>query len=141
MGGALGIISSMFVVLYFSRKQMKTLSADIETKILNDIDERMHEITQIGVEQPELIKVISNIPANYSSPEVAFAYYILYTYARVFHMWQRGVLNDSEWTGWLRYMKSAFEQGTIAEIWKTIDAGKWFDPAFEEFINKELAKK
>jgi hypothetical protein len=131
----------MFVVLYFSRKQMKTLSADIETKILNDIDERMREITQIGVERPELIKVISNIPANYSSPEVAFAYYILYTYARVFHMWQRGVVNDSEWTGWLRYMKSAFEQGTIAEIWKTIDAGKWFDPAFEEFINKELAKK
>jgi hypothetical protein len=25
MAGALGIISSMFVVLYFSRKQMKTL--------------------------------------------------------------------------------------------------------------------
>jgi hypothetical protein len=39
-------------------------------------------------------------------------------------MWQRGVVNDSEWTGWLRYMKSAFEQCTIAEIWKTIDAGK-----------------
>ena len=141
IGGALGIIGSMFVVLYFSRKQMKTLSADIETKILNDIDERMREITQIGVERPELIKVISNIPANYSSPEVAFAYYILYTYARVFHMWQRGVVNDSEWTGWLRYMKSAFEAGTIAEVWKTIDAGKWFDPDFEEFINKELAKK
>jgi hypothetical protein len=41
----------------------------------------------------------------------------------------------------LRYMKSAIEQGTIAEIWKTVDAGKWFDPAFEEFINKELSKK
>jgi hypothetical protein len=26
----------------------------------------------------------------------------------------------------------------IAEIWKTIRVGKWFDPAFEEFINKEL---
>lgn len=38
-------------------------------------------------------------------------------------------------------MKGAFEQGTIAAIWKTVDAGKWFDPAFEEFINKELAKK
>jgi hypothetical protein len=37
MAGAFGIISSMFVVLYFSRKQMKTLSADIETKILNDM--------------------------------------------------------------------------------------------------------
>jgi hypothetical protein len=38
-------------------------------------------------------------------------------------------------------MKSAFEQGTSAEIWKTIDAWKWSDPAFKEFINKELAKK
>jgi hypothetical protein len=24
---------------------------------------------------------------------------------------------------------------------ETIDLGKWFDPAFEEFINNELAKK
>jgi hypothetical protein len=124
MGGALGIIGSLFVVLYFSRKQMQTLSADIETKILNDMDERMREITQIGVERPELIKVLSNIPANYSSPEVSYAYYILYTFAHVFHLWQRGVVNDSEWTGWLRYMKSAIEQDTIAEIWKTVDAGK-----------------
>ncbi len=125
MGGALGIISSMFVVLYFSRKQMKTLSTDIETKILNDLDERMREITQIAIERPQLIKVLSNIPANYSSPEVSYAYYILYTFAHVFHMWQRGVITDSEWTGWLRYMKSAFEQGTLGEIWKTVDAGKW----------------
>ena len=116
MGGALKIISSMFVVLYFSRKQMKTLSADIETKILNDIDERMREITQMAIERPQLIKVLSNIPANYSSPEVSYAYYILYTFAHVFHMWQRGVITDSEWTGWLRYMKSAFEQGTLGEI-------------------------
>jgi hypothetical protein len=141
MAGALGIISSMFVVLYFSRKQMQILSKDIETKILNDMDESLRGITQIGVERPELIKVISNIPANYCSPEVSFAYYILYTYAHVFHMWKRGVVNDNEWTGWLRYMKSAFEQGTIAETWKTIDARKWFDLDFEEFINKELAKK
>ena len=37
-------------------------------------------------------------------------------------------------------MKSAFEQGTIAEVWKTIDARKWFDTDFEEFINKEVVK-
>ncbi|HEX2406267.1 MAG TPA: hypothetical protein VHJ38_03575 [Nitrososphaeraceae archaeon] len=71
---------------------MKTLSADIETKILNDMDERMHEITQIRVGQPELIKVISNIPANYSSPEVAFAYYILYTFS--FHFIQLHFLKE-----------------------------------------------
>jgi hypothetical protein len=39
-------------------------------------------------------------------------------------------------------MKSAFERGTIAEIWKNnIGVEKWFDPAFQEFIVKELAKK
>jgi hypothetical protein len=36
-------------------------------------------------------------------------------------------------------MKSAFEQGTIKEIWKSkIEMGKWFDPAFQEFVDKEL---
>ena len=141
IGGALGIIGSMFIVLYFSRKQMQILSADIETKILNDLDESWRGITHMGVERPELLKVISNMPANHCTPDVSFAYYILYTYAHVFHMWKRGVVKDSEWRGWLRNMKSVFEQGTIAETWKTIDARKWFDPDFEEFINKELVKK
>ena len=49
IGGAIGIIGSMFVVLYFSRKQMQILSADIETKILNDMDESLRGITHIGV--------------------------------------------------------------------------------------------
>jgi hypothetical protein len=36
-------------------------------------------------------------------------------------------------------MKSAFEQGTIKEIWKSkIEMEKWFDPAFQEFVDKEL---
>ena len=99
----------MIVALYFSRKQMQALSVDIETKILNDLDERIHGITQMGVERPELIKVVSNIPSDYSSPDVPFAYHILYTLAHVFHMRQRGVVSDNEWNGWLRWMKSAFE--------------------------------
>jgi hypothetical protein len=36
MAEALGIIATLFVILYFSRKQMQSLSVDIETKILND---------------------------------------------------------------------------------------------------------
>jgi hypothetical protein len=36
-------------------------------------------------------------------------------------------------------MKSAFEQGMIKEIWKSkIEMEKWFDPAFQEFVDKEL---
>jgi DNA-binding transcriptional regulator GbsR (MarR family) len=37
-------------------------------------------------------------------------------------------------------MKSAFKQGKIKEYWKSnLEIEKWFDPAFEEIINKELA--
>jgi hypothetical protein len=35
-------------------------------------------------------------------------------------------------------MKTAFERGTISEIWKNIEVEKWFDPAFQKFIDKEL---
>jgi hypothetical protein len=46
IGEVLGIIGTMFVVLYFSRKQMRALSIDIETKILNDLDERIRGINK-----------------------------------------------------------------------------------------------
>ncbi len=40
MAEALGIIGTMFVVLYFSRKQMQCLSVDIQTKVLNDMGDK-----------------------------------------------------------------------------------------------------
>ena len=139
MAEALGIIATLFVILYFSRKQMQSLSVDIETKILNDMYDRMNGLTQIVIERPELIKVVNNVERDLSS-EVAYSYHILYTFAHVYHMRQRGVLGDNEWTGWLRWMKSAFRHGTISQIWiNNVEVEKWFDPAFQEFVNKELA--
>ena len=77
MAEALRIIGTMFVVLYFSRKQTQTLSMDIETKILNDLDERIHGITQMGVDQPELIKVVSNIPPLFFTRRtIRFQYFV-----------------------------------------------------------------
>jgi hypothetical protein len=36
-------------------------------------------------------------------------------------------------------MKSAFEQGSIKDIWQSnIEIEKRFDPAFQEFVDKEL---
>jgi hypothetical protein len=99
MAEAMGIIGTMFVVLYFSRKQTQKLSEDIETKVLNDLAQRMHALHEILVEGPELIKVVEKV--NVNSPEVAYAYDILFTFAHVFHMRQRKVLSDNEWTGWL----------------------------------------
>jgi hypothetical protein len=95
IGEALGIIGTMFVLLYFSRKQSQSLWVDIETKVLNDLAQRMHALHQILIERAQLIKVVSKIDAN--SPEVAYAYDILFTFAHVFHMRQRNVLSDNEW--------------------------------------------
>ena len=135
---ALGIVATLFVILYFSRKQMQALSADIETKILNDMDERIHDLTRMGVERPGLIRVVNNVERDLSS-DVAYSYHILYTFAHAYHMRQWGVVSDNEWKGWLRWMKSAFRHGTISQIWKNnIEVEKWFDPAFQEFIDKEL---
>ncbi|HSA73883.1 MAG TPA: hypothetical protein VLD84_08015 [Nitrososphaeraceae archaeon] len=137
IGEAIGIIATLFVILYFSRKQMQVLSVDIETKVLNDLAERMHALHQIVIKSPELIKVVSKLDVN--SPEVAYAYDILFTFAHVFHMRKRNVLSDNEWTGWLRWMKSAFEQGTIKDLWiSNIDMEKWFDPDFQNFVENEL---
>lgn len=133
IGEAIGIIATLFVILYFSRKQMQVLSVDIETKVLNDLAERMHALHQIVIKSPELIKVVSKVDAN--SPEVAYAYDILFTFAHVFHMRKRNVLSDNEWTGWLRWMKSAFEKGMIKDLWiSNIDMEKWFDPDFQNFV-------
>lgn len=138
MGEAIGIILTMLVVLYFSRKQMETLSVDIETKILSDLDLRIREITRLMIDRPELTKVVSKVESNWSS-DVAYSYHILFTFAHVLHMRKRKVLSDNEWTGWLRWMKSAFDQGAIKDIWKSkIEMEKWFDPAFQEFVDKEL---
>ena len=80
MAEALGIIATMVVVLYFSRKQMQVFSVDIETKILSDMDERIHELTKMGVERPELIRVINNVERDLSS-DVSYSYNILYIFA------------------------------------------------------------
>ena len=94
MGEAIGIMGTLFVVLYFSRKQTQSLSIDIETKVLNDLTQRMHALVQIAIERPQLIKVISKVESN-MSPESAYAYDIMFTFAHVFHMRQRKVLSDN----------------------------------------------
>jgi hypothetical protein len=40
MGEAVGIVATLFVAFYYSRKQMQKLSIDIETKVLSDLDEK-----------------------------------------------------------------------------------------------------
>lgn len=138
---AIGIISTLFVIFYFSRKGVKSVLIDIETKVLNDLDEKIHAMGEMLVHHPELVKIISKNQSSVSQ-ETVFAYYVLYTCVHAFHMRQRKMLSDNEWAGWLRWMKSAFAEGTIGEYWeKSIDPEKWFDPDFQDFIDNEIIKR
>jgi hypothetical protein len=141
MGEAVGIVATFVMAFYYSRKQMQKLSVDIETKVLSDMDEKMNDLTRIAVEKPQLIKIVSNVESDISE-EIAYTYHLLHTFAHVYHMHQRKVVSDNEWTGWLRRMRTCFEQGKIREYWEgDLELDKWFDPAFEDFINNEIVRK
>jgi hypothetical protein len=117
---------------------MQRLTVDIETKVLNDLDEKMQTLTEMTVDRPELIKILNKDESDWT-PEMEYVYHVFYSFAHVYHMRQRKVLRDNEWTGWLRRMRTCFEEGKITEYWKSdLELEKWFDPAFEELINKEL---
>ena len=58
MAEALGIIATLFVILYFSRKQMQSLSVDVQTKVLNDLDEKVRKMAEIIIEKPSMQNVI-----------------------------------------------------------------------------------
>jgi hypothetical protein len=51
---------------------------------------------------------------------------------------QRNVLNDAEWRSYAQWMRNCFKRGTISERWKQIEEDRWFDPAFQKFINVEI---
>jgi hypothetical protein len=141
MGEAVGIVATFVAAFYYSRKQMQKLSVDIETKVLSDLDEKMNDLTHMAVERPQLIRIVSNVESDLTE-EIAYTYHLLHTFAHAYHMYQRGVVSDNEWTGWLRRMRTCFEQGKIREYWESdLELEKWFDPAFEEFINNEIVQK
>src|ERR687886_2807247 len=136
MGEALGIIATLFVILYFSRKQMQSLSVDLQTKVLNDLDDKVHNMAEIIIQKPSMQKVIYKLEKP--SEELAFAYYILFICSHAYAMRQRKVLNDHEWTGWLQWMRNCFKYGTIGEQWKQIQTERWLNPDFENFVNEEI---
>jgi hypothetical protein len=138
LGTALGIIGTMFIVLYFSRKQAQGFTVDIETKVLNDLDEKVRKMAEIIIEKPSLQKVMYKL--DKPSEELAFAYYILFISSHVYSMHQRNVLKGDEWTRWLYWMRNCFRYGTLGEYWKQTQSQNWFDSSFQEFVNKELIR-
>jgi hypothetical protein len=74
MGEAVGIVATFVMAFYYSRKQMQKLSVDIEAKVLSDLDKKMHDLTQMAVEKPQLIRMVSNVESDLTE-EIAFTYH------------------------------------------------------------------
>ena len=131
-----GIIGTLLIALLLSRREVRDLSIDIETKVLSDLDEKMHRLEEHLLERPELARVINNVRSL--SPEAVYAFDVLNVFSHAYDMRERKVLNDNEWFGWVEWMRNCFRLGTIKEHWKRFQENHWYDATFEDFINKQV---
>ncbi len=61
---SVGIVGTMVLTLYFSKRHIQALSSDTETRVLNDLDEKFHRMTEIIMADPSMAKVISGIDTH-----------------------------------------------------------------------------
>jgi len=132
----IGIVGTLVLTLYFSKRHIHSLSIGHQTRVLNDLDEKFHKMAEIIMADPPIGNVIDK--EGKPSRELAFSFYILWIFSHAYAMRQMKVLNEIEWTGWLQYMRNCFRRGTIGDTWKQLEPVGWFDPAFQNFVNKEL---
>jgi hypothetical protein len=88
------------------------MAVDLETRVLNDVDEKVHHLIEIFIGNPQLISTMWNVPEQ-TSPQLAVSYYALFTASHIYHMRERKILSDNEWAGWLQWIKNRFRYGDI----------------------------
>ena len=116
------------------------MTLDLETRVLNDLDEKLHGLISISIQNPNLIKMVYGTPGEVTE-EFPYVNYILFMFAHAYHMKERNILSENEWTGWLQWMRNAFRQGKLPVYWKEKEIEAWFDPSFRNFVNNELLPK
>ena len=131
-----GIVGTMVLTLFFSKKQIQSLSIDTQTRGLNDLGEKFLKMVERATEDPSIRKVIDS-EINLSQ-EDAHSFYILWICSHAYAMHKRNILDDNEWAGWVQWMRHIFRRGTIKETWKQIETDKWFNPDFQNFIDTEI---
>ena len=130
----IGIIGTLLIALYFSRREIRELSVDIETKVLSDLDEKVHRLEEHLLERPELARVISNVRSL--SPEGVYSLDVLNVFSHAYDMHERKVLNDNEWFGWVQWMRKCFKLGTVQEHWKPIQECSTFFTLKMKLLNE-----
>jgi hypothetical protein len=87
-------------------------------EVVSDLDEKMHRLEEHLLERPELARVINNVQSL--SPEGVYSFDVLNVFSHAHDMREGKVLNDTEWYGWVEWMRTCFRLGTIKENWKRI---------------------
>ena len=82
-----GIIGTLLIALFLSKREVRDLSIDIETKVLSDLDEKMHRLEEHLLERPELARVINNV--RLLSPEDVYAFDVLNVFSHAYDMRER----------------------------------------------------
>src|ERR671931_1678781 len=88
----IGIVGTMVLTLIFSKRHIQSLSSHQQTRVLNDLDEKVRKMAEIIIEKPTMQKVIYKLEKP--SEELAFGYYILFICSHVYAMRERNVLNE-----------------------------------------------
>lgn len=78
------IVRTLVLTLYFSKRH-------IQTRVLNDLDEKFHKMAEIIMEDPPIGNVIDK--EEKPSRELAFSFYILWIFSHSYAMRQRKVLD------------------------------------------------
>ena len=52
----IGIVGTMILTLYHSKRQIQTLSSSQETRVLNDLDEKFHSMAMLAMEDPSIAR-------------------------------------------------------------------------------------
>src|SRR5437879_13837347 len=92
---SIGIVGAMVLTLYFSKRQIQALSSDQETRVLNDLDEKFHNLAMLAMEDPSIIRVMDNRTSTVDYPdkkEVAFSLYILRLCTHSYSMLMRNMI-------------------------------------------------
>jgi hypothetical protein len=54
----IGIVGTIVLTLFLSRRQLQSLSIHDQTRVLNDLDEKVRKMAEIIIEKPSMQKVI-----------------------------------------------------------------------------------
>jgi hypothetical protein len=88
---SIGIVGTMVLTLYFSKRQIQTLSSDTETRVLNDLDEKFHNMAMLVMEDPSIVRVIDTHSYTYTNMrDRVFFLYSMDVHSRVCYATEEG---------------------------------------------------